>query len=297
MTRTNHNLDRAAFVQRITVAGQEAEFLIKRLGISKTPVDPIQIAATEGRLLRLCPGNYKNAFDGRLEYLPELRCFLCYYNTKYDCPSDDGHAPRTRFSLGHELAHYFIESHHEYLRAGGRTHPSKSEFLISTPVEQQADAFAAHLLMPDRLFKPLVNQGELSIDIIADLARTFRTSFVSTARRAIECTHFFCAVAAIRDGAIAWIWRGDPLVEKGIYPGPNGPVRSLAGQQAWHAYCSQSNAIPSSTGWARDWFRIYDDDLKRRLPVIESYLPARVMDTLIVLLTVPEDELWDDDHL
>lgn len=289
------SLERSIYERKIEIAVQEAEALVERLAIRKAPIDPVMVAATERRILKLCPGNYKNAFDGRLEFLPKTRRFLCYYNTKYDRPGDDGHAPRTRFSLAHELGHFFIDAHHEYLRAGGRVHPSQSEMLRSTPFEDQADAFAAHLLMPNRLFRPLANQDAVSIEMIADLAQTFRTSFVSTANRAIECTHFYCAVAAIRDGEIAWLRPGKPLIEKGIYPGPRGLVRSAAARSACGAFQSGAREILPSSGWGRDWFRIYDDDLSQRLPVIESYLPAPVMNTLIVLLTIPEDELEDDD--
>ena len=296
MAKQTKKLEWTAIERRVAQAAQDAEDLIVRLNVRATPVDPVAIAHTEGKLLRLCPGNYKNAFDGRLEYLRERQRFLCYYNTKYDHANGGEHAPRTRFSLSHELGHFFIESHHEYLRSGGRCHSSKSEFLIATPVERQADAFAARLLMPDRLICPLVNQEELSVGMIADLARTFRTSFVATAMRTVECTHFYCAVAAIRDGGVAWMRRSAPLVERGVYPGELGPVQSAGARAAWNAFQDGASVIAERPGWARDWFRIYDDDLRARLPVIEQYLPARILKTLLVVITVPEDELLQDDE-
>lgn len=294
MMKVNQKLDRKIFERRISIAVEQAEALTERLSVTQAPVDPFSIAKSEGNLLRLCLGNYKDAFDGRLEYLPDRKRFLCYVNTKYDRLNDDFHAPRTRFSLAHELGHFFIDSHHEYLRAGGRAHSSRSEYLASMPVEQQADAFAAHLLMPDRFFKPIVNQGEPTIEIIADLAHSFNTSFVSTARRVIECTHFYAAVAALRDNQIAWMWRSDPLIDKGIYPGQKGPIKSPNAKDAWQAYSRGSSSIANSSGWARDWFRIYDEDTSNRLPVEEAYLPAPIMNTLLVLLAIPEDELCDE---
>ena len=48
-------------------------------------------------------------------------------------------------------------------------------------------------------------------------------------------------------------------------------------------------------GWLRDWFRTYDAEHLQEITVTEHYLPAPVMNTLIVLLTVPEDELYDDE--
>lgn len=288
--------ERVALERRLDIARGDAESLIERLDIRKAPIDPVAIATTEKRILRLCPGDYKAAFDGRLEYHRSKDRFLCFYNTKYDRAGEDRHAPRTRFSLAHELGHFFIESHHEYLRSGGKSHPSRSEFVASTPVERQADCFAAHLLMPDRLVKPTVNQDELSVELIDLVARTFQTSFVSAALRAVECSHFYGAVAAIRNGKIIWVKPSAPLIERGVYPGERGPLRSKGAQQACREFELRAASITDRAGWARDWFRIYNDDLRARLPVTESYLSARVMDTLLVVLSVPEDELWDDDE-
>ncbi len=49
----------------------------------------------------------------------------------------------------------------------------------------------------------------------------------------------------------------------------------------------------TAQAFARPWFRT--DDKDHLLPVTEHDLPVRVMDTLVVLLTVPEDELFAND--
>ncbi len=295
MARPTNNLERLALEHRLAVARREAEAIVERLCIRTPPVDPVAVAATERRLLRLCPGDYASAFDGLLEYHPSHQRFLCFYNTRYD-RAGHGHAPRTRFSLAHELGHFFIETHHEYLRSGGKSHRSRSEFATSTPVEQQADCFAAHLLMPDRMVKPIVNREDLSIDLINEVATTFQCSFVSAALRTVECSHFYGAVGAICAGQIAWMFCSKALIENGIYPGERGPVRSDGARRAWLAFETGADSIPEQSGWARQWFRIYDDDRRATLPLIEAYLPARIMETLIVVLNIPEDELYDSDE-
>lgn len=296
MTKTPKNPEHAALERRLVTARGEAASIVERLDLRQAPIDPVRIAATEKRILRLCPGDFKAAFDGRLEYHPAKGRFLCFYNTKYDHPDEAGHAPRTRFSLAHELGHFFIDSHHEYLRTGGKSHPSRGEFVASTPIERQADCFAAHLLMPDRLVKPIVNQEELSVELIRLVARTFQTSFVSAALRAVECSHFYGAVAAIRGGRVAWIKPSAPLIERGIYPGERGAPRSTSAARAWEEFQAGASAMVVRSGWARDWFRVYNDNLQARLPLTEAYLPARIMNTLIVILSIPEDELWDMDE-
>lgn len=294
MTKRPTNPDRVMIEHRLGIARQDAEFLIRRLGITSAPIDPVSIAHTERTHLRLCNGDYGNAFDGRLEYHSAKRRFVCFFNTKYDRDDGRDHAPRTRFSLAHELGHYFIEDHHEYLRSGGKSHASRSEFVAASPVEQQADCFAAHLLMPDPLVKPIVNQEELSVGLISEVADTFRVSFVSAALRAAETSHFCGAVVALKDGAVTWCRVSKALIDARVYPGQRGSVRSPGGRAAWEQFERGEPVIAPRSGWARDWFRLYDGDRGRSLPVDESYLPVRVMNTLIAIVSIPEDELFDD---
>ncbi len=72
-----------------------------------------------------------------------------------------------------------------------------------------------------------------------------------------------------------------------MYPGELGPLRSSSSREAWEAFNTGHNSIPEQTAWARDWFRIYNDDLRAHLPVTAAYLPVRVMDTMIIVLSVP----------
>lgn len=294
MTKRPTNPDRAMIEHRLGIARQDAEFLIRRLGISSAPIDPVAIAHTERKHLRLCSGNYGNACDGRLEFHPAKRRFVCFFNTKYDRNDGRGHAPRTRFSLAHELGHYFIEDHHAYLRSGGKSHGSRSEFVASATVEQQADCFAAHLLMPDPLVKPIVNQEDLSVELISEVADTFRASFVSAALRAAEVSHFCGAVVALKNGDVAWCRVSKALIEARVYPSERGHARSPGAQAAWEQFEGGESTIAPRGGWARDWFRLYDEDRAQTLPVDESYLPVPVMDTLIAVVSIPEDELYAD---
>lgn len=58
-----------------------------------------------------------------------------------------------RFTLAHELGHYFIDQHRRGLEEGKvRSHGSVVEFESELPIEQEADTFAASLLMPRERF-------------------------------------------------------------------------------------------------------------------------------------------------
>jgi len=129
---------------------------------TSAPIDPLNIVESEAPLLCAMGADFRNRFDGQLEYHRSKNRFLLFYNTKYgQAPSGDLH-PRTRFSIAHELGHYFLDSHRAFLLQTGRSHRSRGEFLNDRTVEIEADAFAAGLLMPTSLLGPKVNEGDLS---------------------------------------------------------------------------------------------------------------------------------------
>ena len=97
----------------------------------------------------------------------------------------DSHPRRKRFSIAHELGHWH---HHrgqclvcwaEETRPGGVLSP-----------ERVADGFAADLLMPAYLFKPLARQhAKLTFKAVNALAEAFKTSQTATAIRLVESDH------------------------------------------------------------------------------------------------------------
>jgi len=93
------------------------------------------------------------------------------------------HPNRQRFTIGHELAHH--ELHPEHLLE--KVHVDKTFRVMMRddlaqqgvdPLEVQANAFAAELLMPHELIKDLVGEGlDLDDDARLDaMARKFRVS-------------------------------------------------------------------------------------------------------------------------
>jgi Zn-dependent peptidase ImmA (M78 family) len=274
--------------------GEQAEAIVRVQQVSSPPVDPFTIAASERRSLKLIVDDFRDRFDGKLEYSREIRRFLCFLNSKYDRRLEEGqHHPRTRFSLSHELGHFFLEHHAAYLMGGGKPHGSRSEFQRGGLVEREADAFAAAMLMPRYLFQKELNAEEPCLAHIEALAKTFGTSDVSTLFRAVQLSDFPCAVAAIRDGKLGWTFPSEPLIEAGIYPGEAGPLRSDGAKQAWARFEGGNFDRASADSIVGRWFRTYDRDRLDSTYVCEEFAPAPWANAVYVLLAISEAELME----
>lgn len=274
-------------------AGMQADALIRRLRLSQ-PIDPLQVALGEYPLLRSGGRDFGNRFDGKLRFVSAKRCFVLMYNTKYDEGFAPGsHHPRTRFSIAHELGHYFLEQHHSYLSHGGKSHASINEFRSKIRIEREADAFAATLLLPSHLVMPVVNGEELSVARLRIIADEFQASLVSTAIRSVQLSHFPCAIAGIRDGSVAWMFPSASLIEAGIYP-TKGSLPHNA-QNQWNKFQLGAGDISAGESRVGDWFRTYGGGL-HSIFVTEEYIPVSSMGTLLVLLTMNEADVRSDEE-
>jgi len=282
---------------KLHAARQVAEELAATLKVTE-PVDPFAIADGEKPMLCVIRDDFRKRFDGQLEFHAAKRRFLMFVNTKYDADRVTGeHHPRTRFSAAHELGHFFIDHHRACLLTGSRPHPSRSErWENDVMMEREADAFAASLLMPERLMRPLVNEAELTLETVGELAARFQTSRVCTAIRAVQLSDFPVAVAGIRDGAIAWSFQADCLVRAGCYPPERRSAASASVKKRWGAFLIGDHQPTTAQAYVRDWFRTYDRDDLETVPVTEYYLPVPVMSTILVLLAVPEEELFPNSY-
>lgn len=108
---------------------------------------------------------------------------------------------RKRFAVAHELGHFIL-------------HTDISQYFICTaddlrdyrksPIEIEANRFAAHLLLPGFLFRPRCRKREPNIQTIRALAKEFDTSLTATTIRFVEECGHLCAVIMSRDRVVEW---------------------------------------------------------------------------------------------
>jgi hypothetical protein len=179
------------------------------------PVDPLFIAGEEG--IDVLPGGYDGCFDGRIEYHRENgvgQFYLMY--AQEDLPFRP--QGRVRFSIAHELGHFYLPEHREYLLSG-QFHNSESDFVSSKIWEREADKFAARLLMPTELFRDEVRarDGFLTLADLSKLAGdVFHTSLTSTVLRYVDMDFEPCCMVMAERGTIKWSARSDDMKRQAL---------------------------------------------------------------------------------
>src|SRR5258708_790057 len=85
-----------------------------------------------------------------------------------------------RFSVAHELGHYFLAGHVDSVLANGDVHESRAGFAAPNRYEREAAHFAPALLMPRAAFKAEIAHRELNLKAMEELSALCRPSFLPT---------------------------------------------------------------------------------------------------------------------
>lgn len=99
-----------------------------------------------------------------------------------------------RFSIAHELGHYFLGHADSMFRGGKTIHESQAGFGSRDQIELEADHFAAGLLMPSDLFKTEAGMHTDGFTAIEKLAERCQTSITASAIRYAQLTEAAVAV-------------------------------------------------------------------------------------------------------
>jgi Zn-dependent peptidase ImmA (M78 family) len=165
-----------------------------------TRVNPLTIVNAKG--ITVSFGHYGDSFDGMLEHRHGR--FHIYANLNR---IDHTESPRARFTLGHELGHYFIDEHRNALASGrAPSHPSICEYESDLPVEREADHFSSSLLMPSARFRKLAERMPVGLEAILKIAEEFGTSVTSAALKYVKSDIVPCAVIKWNSDGYSWKW-------------------------------------------------------------------------------------------
>lgn len=166
----------------------------------KSRVEPTTIL--RAKRITLSFGPYGDAFDGMLEHRSGR--FHVYANLNRLKAPDSG---RARFTLAHELGHFFIDDHRRALASGQvLRHPSRCDHESRNPAEAEADHFASHLLMPTARFLREAKKYLPGLDAVLALKESFGTSITSTAIRYVKLDVAPCTLVKWDPNGFDWKW-------------------------------------------------------------------------------------------
>lgn len=206
---------------RKSLAEGSASLVLREMKIEGLRVDPADLATQKGILVQAKPDTAAGV-SGMLVKAGDQ--FGIMYAT--NIPSKGFQ----KFSIAHELGHYCIDGHSDALLANG-VHYSQAGFRSSDPFEQEADYFAAALLMPELAFRKEMNRHDTGLVCIEALRKACETSLTATAIRYAGLTRDGVAVILSSGETIDYCFMSEGLKEaKGISwirkgtPVPDGTV-------------------------------------------------------------------------
>lgn len=129
-------------------------------------------------------------------------CLLCH-NGKVAIIVNKRNSSREKFSIAHELGHFFIPHHNELMF--NCYDVGNSSVITKLENEKEADLFASELLMPEHMISRY--SDEISFNQIKYVADIFETSLLSTAIRLIKLTDENVILACLSNNKVKWhIW-------------------------------------------------------------------------------------------
>lgn len=247
------------------------------------PVQPTPLIHAEG--ITFSSGDYGGAFDGVLEH--RAGRFHIYCNVR---DADYPGSTRSRFTVGHELGHYFIDEHRNAL-ASGRV-PAHRSFIDKSGhsvIETEANTFSSHFLMPQHDFRKAVVKEKPGLQAIINLSSTFSASAQATAIRYVEECAVPCAAMMFRPGKRPWSAIA-PTLRKLGYEYANAPEASalpdgFASKSAFAAPAGSGLSglfeAPSTAGF---WFAQVADSSPRNCVITEQAVRLGSYGVLTLLL-------------
>lgn len=277
----------------VLTKGEETARLV---GFIKGPVDPFTVVAAEGAMIHAEGDDFRDAFDGRLSY--HNGRFLLIYNTRYNVwPRNSAYHPKIRFTVAHELGHYFLESHREYLVNRKKPIESFTEFESNKQVESEADAFATGLLMPEYLVGPRVNRDlNATMSGIKKAATEFDTSLTSMMVRWTQLSDFPCATLCIRGGQIQWGFVSNALRRSGFWKARRGVAPNSPDAKRFVTADSDFLVFREGSGTGRSSYWLEGEN--EPIDVWEYYVVIPYNRSVMVFVSADENDLpstWDDE--
>ena len=186
---------------RIGLVERTATQVLRDHQVSTLPVCPFSIASAKDILVQGKSAGQPGC-SGMLVRIGDS--FGIMYSTDVD---NEGFQ---RFSVAHELGHYFLPDHPEQVLRHG-AHVSRAGFTSADPYEREADFFASALLLPKSLIRPFISRLPEGMEGLIELAQACRTSITATAIAYAQTSSAAVAVVLSLDGEVKFCFMSDAM--------------------------------------------------------------------------------------
>lgn len=200
----------------------------------------------------------RNTFDGMTFY--DNGKFYIHINTDLN---NKVNSRRGRFTLAHELGHYYIDTHRLGLKKGLlEPHLSRTNQKQFNQIEREADFFASCLLMPQERFSKDIYRKKFNIDLINSLKDEYRVSLTACAMRYVEIGNHPIMIIYGEEGNVKWYNCSQDFRYKYLLHEKVVAPNSVMGEFFQDI---KDNIFKTEEIWAVDIFKyVEDDDINRR---------------------------------
>lgn len=233
-----------------------AEYIALQFDEKITPLE--KIVADEN--LDVFYDNYEsNTFDGMTIY--DNGKFYIHINTYNGNRAD---TDRGRFTLAHELGHYFIDTHRIGLKNGLlEPHPSLTNKAQYFSIEREADYFAACLLMPEERFRKDIGNKKFGIEVIDYLRAEYKISRTARALRFADIGNYPLLIVYAENNIIRWSYSSEDFPFKWMINDKIVPRNTVMGDYFNNNHVAE--VFRTEQVWAIDCFKyVKDEDLQRK---------------------------------
>jgi hypothetical protein len=256
-----------------------AEAVIRQLLPIKPPIPIEEIAAAVG--ITEIGVIDTEAFEGALVAPPEKSRGVILVR-QHPTPE------RPRFTIGHELGHY-LNPWHVPPDGGFRCTTQDMRVKLDASLaarpkmEAEANAFAAEILMPRVLFSADLHKiVEPGLEHVCELARSYKTSQIATARRFINLHGDARALVVSKDALIDQIYRANGFPYVDLNRGQPLPHKSLTATYEGQLDDCSNTELANCSHWI-------SSELRRGAELFEQVL-VQGKGYRITLLSVDESE-------
>jgi Zn-dependent peptidase ImmA (M78 family) len=168
----------------------------------------------------------------------------------YICVNSNERPERQRFTICHELAHIVLRLPSDHKAGPWWSYAKRS------PDEICCDVFAAELLLPYGLFKPLAEKTRIGLASVENLASRFAASNMATGSRYATVVSAPCAFVISERGKVRYAARSAALRDASGWISPRMPFPSgsVSEKVRTGVACEGPEEIDADL-WLNDWSR------------------------------------------